>query len=523
MEPRRTLPALALGQALWLALAASSHAQDPSDSALAVERGRGIYATGRSPRALSLEARIVGGERVPALAFPCIQCHLPDGSGAAEGGRIVPPITREALARPRARRDGAELARPGYDALGLARAIEQGLDPDGRELDLAMPRYALDPRDLADLLAYLDVLGDEPAPGCDAERVRVGTLLPLSGARAGRGRALVRVLESAFATWNAAGGIHGRRLELVAADAGSTLAEAQAAARALLEEAGGVLCLVAPSELGTHPALLAELDARGVPVVGPLCVAPDKPEPGGIFWLLASLADQGRAVAGSVAASGAPHGVAWIGDGSEGAQCMADALSGELSALGIEPLAGDLAELAARRPDWLVCFGERSWVERSLAELSSSAWRPRLVLASVLLAGAPRADGFAFDLVAPAVGPGWSAGEERFEALRARLATELQDGDQDLAAWRAAYAAAELLVQGLRASGREPSRARLCAELARVRRLETGALPPLTFGPALRTGTRASLIVSHDERGALVSVQLVEPAQAAERRLEAVR
>jgi len=494
-----------------------------SERTAALERGRTIYTSGRSPRSLALEARIVGGELVPAFAFPCIQCHLQDGSGATEGGRIVPSLTPAALARSRARRGGDEPARPAYDLLGLARAIQEGLDPAGRELGLAMPRYALDPRDLADLLAYLAVLGEEPAPGCDAERVRIGTLLPLGGPRAERGRALARLLAGAFATWNEAGGIHGRRLELVAADAGSSLAEAQDAVRALLEEAGGVLCVVAPSELGAHPELLAGLDARGVPVVGPLCVAPDAPEPGGTFWLLASLADQGRAAACFIAADDAHARVACIGDGSEGATRMADALAAELAASGIEPLAGELAELAARRPDWLVCLGERGWVQRALAELPHSAGRPRLVLASVLLGGAPEVAGFRFDLVAPAVGPGWSAGGERFEALRARLAPESKDADAELAAWRAAYAAAELLAQGLRACGREPSRARLIAELARVRRLETGVLPPLSFGPAQRAGTRASLIVAHDEHGALLSVQLVEPARAAERMLEVGR
>jgi len=494
-----------LGACLLLAYASSSgSAQAPE----AVERGRALYTLGTSAGDRAVTARIFGGERVPAATLPCVQCHRPDGSGGVEGGRGVPRLTRATLAMPRESRGGGERARPAYDRDTLARAIRDGKDAAGRAFDELMPRYEMDERDLADLLAYLAVLGDEPAPGCDERRVRVATLLPLSGADAARGAALRLVLEAALARWNEAGGLHGRALELVAADCGSTSAAARAAAEALL--AGGVLCFLAPAGPGSEPALLRELAARGVPVVGPLGITPEATDPGPVFWLLASFADQGRARARHLAAAGGRCG--FLDDGTPAARALRAACERELGEA--HTARGERSELVALRPERLVCLGSAAWLERELAALSTTDWRPRLALASVLLDGSPRLAGFAVDLVAPALGPGWSAGGERFDALLAELAPRLPEAGAGAPLLRAAYAATELLAHGLRAAGRDLSRERLTAALSEVRRLETGVMPPLTFGRTLRVGTHASVVVSYAADGALDDVRLVEPAPA---------
>ncbi len=48
--------------------------------------------------------------------------------------------------------------RPTYDEATLARAIRDGIDVTGRNMNAAMPRYALEPAALESLSAYLKTL-----------------------------------------------------------------------------------------------------------------------------------------------------------------------------------------------------------------------------------------------------------------------------------------------------------------------------------------------------------------------------
>ncbi|KMO27400.1 hypothetical protein VQ03_30555, partial [Methylobacterium tarhaniae] len=77
----------------------------------------------------------VPGGRPPVLPG-CRDCHGRDGAGGREGGAIVPPITRSALAR-------ATLARPAYDEAAFAVALRDGTGAGGRRLQALMPRYPL--------------------------------------------------------------------------------------------------------------------------------------------------------------------------------------------------------------------------------------------------------------------------------------------------------------------------------------------------------------------------------------------
>lgn len=477
-----------------------------ADSDEAIERGRQLYRLGRSARGLAFEARIAGSEPISAAALPCAQCHGLDGRGGVEGGALIPDLRPARLRAPYGTRDPKSgRFRPAYDEHALGSALVDGLDPAGEALDLAMPRYQIDARDLADLHAYLGVLGEEPAPGCRGDEVRIGALLPLSGDAAPRGRELAAFLENRLRRWNERGGIHGRRVVLCAADCGSDAASALAAARGLLA-GDGVLAFAACADAGAEDAVLDFLADLRVPVIGPQRVARAEELPGSVFYLLPSLADQGRAAARFLAeelASGRSF-QCWHED-SPGAGELARALLEEARRLGLAPESrADAAEV------W-VCLGTAAWVEARLAEARDSA--PRVVLSSSLLAGPARAPGRALELLAPALGPGWSEGAERFEAALAELPAP-PDEARELGALRLAYGALELLEHGLVAAGRALDRERLLAALGAVRRLETGVLPPLSFGRLQRVGTRASLVLSFSGQGELITVRCVEPAPA---------
>ena len=181
-------------------------------------RGKHIYTKGESTSGRVITAAIKLSDR-PASAsiLPCAQCH---GAGGEGIGIVAPAIRWQALTDP----DGHdhELRRHApFDDSTLARAIREGLDPAGNELEATMPRYRMTDADMTDLIAYLRRVGLELDPGLSASSIRLGTVLPTAGSLAEMGGAALAVIEAMFADVNMAGGIHGRKLQLVVGEYGA--------------------------------------------------------------------------------------------------------------------------------------------------------------------------------------------------------------------------------------------------------------------------------------------------------------
>jgi Cytochrome c len=138
------------------------------------ERGRALYETGLLPDGSALSAQRDGMGSLPARAAACISCHRHSLRGGTEGGVRVPPVSGDRLfavgelptAAKRLRRQWLRhQTRSAYTSATLARALAEGLDPDGKPLSSAMPRYHLDAQAGADLEAYLRQRGADPTPG----------------------------------------------------------------------------------------------------------------------------------------------------------------------------------------------------------------------------------------------------------------------------------------------------------------------------------------------------------------------
>ncbi len=106
------------------------------------------------------------GERIPFTGGPpwlsmrgggCASCHGPDGQGGPVmmSREIAPDIRYEHLIEEE--HDGEEEHPPYIDEL-IKRAITQGLDPAGRPLSPAMPRWHMSERDLNDVVEFLKTL-----------------------------------------------------------------------------------------------------------------------------------------------------------------------------------------------------------------------------------------------------------------------------------------------------------------------------------------------------------------------------
>ena len=159
--------------------------------------GKRVYREGILPEGTRLHARLEGGGELIGASAACANCHRKSGMGSTEGGTLVPPVTSEALFQPtlprqadlfgklfeegqpppfRARIAGASF-RPAYDDRTLADAIRKGIDPTGRALDPAMPRYQLSDDDAARLIGYLKTLTCEGAPGVDKSSIHFATVI----------------------------------------------------------------------------------------------------------------------------------------------------------------------------------------------------------------------------------------------------------------------------------------------------------------------------------------------------------
>ena len=495
---------------------AAAHAADPVPASSAPDSraigGKQIYTQGRSPRETPILATIAGGVEIPAHFHPCASCHGSDGRGGAEGGLVIPKIWWSHLQAPHGVPTHLGGLRPPYTPATIGRAIRWGLDSAGTPLDELMPRYDMSDADLGDLLAYLEVIEREQDPGVTTDSIRIGSVLPLSGANGRSGAALAALLQRRFAAANATAGINGRRIEYVARDAGTTTASALAATRALLDEPGGVFCMVANAGPGAAPRVLALLTERGVPVIGPLGFDLSAPNTGTVFYLLPSLDDQARAgalfLARHLEQTSQPVAVVH-GPGTDAAG-MADALTHAAEREGLRVLTssivghaevpGLVASLRRDRPAWLVLFMSAVDGQTVLDAAAAADWTPPVLASFVLLGDELESSGRIVLLAPPLLSPRDIAEPHHALPPDTPGADSMRGGDPPAPhpgkLQLAGLAAGQLLVSTIEAVGRDLHRERLLEHLRAVHDFETGVMPPITFGPNRRRGIRGALLLS---------------------------
>lgn len=213
----------------WAVAAALAAAAPLAPPAAAQSPGEALFTAGADAR-----VEIAGGVTLPAARFSCAGCHGADGEGRREGGTVFPPIRWDALTSAR--------RMPAYDADSFARAILEGVDPAGRTLSRAMPRYRVEPDALVSLIAYLGGMGDSASAGIAPGELRF----------AATGDAGFDAGFAAFAQgFNDAGGVFGRRVSMAT---GATTIDTAALVAGLDDRL----------EAGCRAALLQAMRADGV-------------------------------------------------------------------------------------------------------------------------------------------------------------------------------------------------------------------------------------------------------------------
>jgi len=513
----RSLPAgsrirgvVTLAAGLWLAgfaLQASA-----TELNAAQQRGKQIYFEGVSPRGTEITA-VVGDEAamLPGSAMPCSGCHGSDGLGRPEGGIIPLDIRWSELAKTygHVHHDGRR--HPPFDDDSFIRSIIAGLDPANNPINRTMPMYQMSGEDMADLVAYMKVLEHDVDPGVSDESVTVATLLPLAGNAADTGEAMRMVLGAFFSEINEQGGVFGRRIELLAVPMGATPEASIDGLRGAFDSEG-IFALVGAYTIGLDEPLLAFLRTDNVPLVGPFTLDPgDAYLDQAAFYLYAGFDDQVRVLTKQALANGAaqenilvlgPEGerttrlqraVREMLRGKDGEAVMRSYPADGFDAAGV---AGGIADQGIEA---VVFVGGQQEFDALIGELKNQAPVPRIYVLSSLIER-PLTDLPAlFDervfLAYPTLSSDIdSRGRDEF----GHLASKYGLPRDHIQAQVAAFAAAQLFVQGLRKAGRNLTRVRLVDGIEALYEFRTGVTPPLSYGPNRRIGARGAHIVTVD-------------------------
>ncbi|HEV2706220.1 MAG TPA: ABC transporter substrate-binding protein [Pyrinomonadaceae bacterium] len=475
-------------------------------------RGKAIYLRGESTSGREITA-IVGEVDVPASTVTCAGCHGARGEGKTEGGVTAGALMWSHLIKsyghthPTGRKHGP------FNETLFARATTQGLDPDGNELLVAMPRYRMAAEDLVDLIAYIKRIENDRDPGLTDTSLKVGTLLPTRGALADSGAAMRDVLNAYFQDLNSRGGIYNRKVELEVVETGADAAATAENVRRLLDE-GQVFSLVSGMSAGADRELAALTQEREVPFIGPTTLLPltGFQKNRYIFYLLPGMTEQARALA-AFAGRRQPLAaslIAVINPETEIAVAAASAIEEEIKKQG----AGSVQKVAYQRGKFdaaatvaslkgreVVFFlGSNGEDVSFIKEAAAQGWTPTVLLLgtfvsrdlqdAIPLSFKDRVF-LAFPTVPSDITP---AGTAEFRAL----AEKYKFAIRHTAAQLSALAAAKTLVEGLKRAGKDLSRERLITALEGLYDFETGVTPRLTFGPNRRVGAAGAHIVSID-------------------------
>jgi ABC-type branched-subunit amino acid transport system substrate-binding protein len=516
---------LALAGIVLLCPAATSAAADLTE---AEERGKYIYETGRSRSRRVINADLGGGEApTPGHVLPCINCHGADGRGAEDYVGIAPlNVNWYALASTGVHSHAVRSHGP-FDELSLARAIVFGKDPDGNDMEKAMPRYDMAQEDVQDLIAYLKVMDSQSDPAISSSTIRVGTVLPTEGRHAALGQAMRQTIEAVFDEVNANGGVNDRELQLAVGGWNDDGNPQIWAARDLVNKEP-VAALVSPYVPNYDAELEALAAEKRLPVVGPYTVLqPDGDEDEDnhfTFYLLAGLELQARALVEAAVARVTPGEtglaiiyprVRFFDELAAAAADQADALgfasvTEEVFELNEFPAESTVLNLHGNGTQAVLFLGNAAELSQFARRAAEAGWQP-LLLSPGLLAERnvfelPESfDGRVLLSYASLPTDYSPEGAADFELLHEKYGFDYSYSIAQVNA----YLAARVLVESIERAGRNITRQQLLEALEGLDDFHPGLAPALSYGEDRRIGSVGAHIVPVD----LVEDRFTEPVR----------
>jgi ABC-type branched-subunit amino acid transport system substrate-binding protein len=481
-------------------------------------RGRFIYRKGEIPSGQPITA-VTGKTELKGKLVPCGSCHGLDGRGRAEGSVVPPSIRWEDLIRPRRLSGGRE--RNPYSEGLVVRAITMGLDSSENRLNAVMPRFALSQTDAQDLIAYLKQLSGDNDPGLSDDSVRIGSLLPPAVKYPGLSAAIQSALTAYFADVNKAGGLYGRRIDLISSELPPEREKMTATYREFLEKEQ-VFALVASYVAGAETQSSEILQEQKVPLVGAWTLLPEtKPSSAAaVFYLDSGLPGQSEALVKFGLRKYATKGEKLAFVASDDALSQA-AIAAARSQIEGSPWtkAADMKgpddgvsadslvqRLASAKVNVLFVALPENQLTELLHAIQRSGWKAVLLIPSALykeiggLQSFPGRIFFAIASLPSDVSPDASAEYQK-------LASDHGLSQRHLAAQFAAIAEARLLTEALERAGRSLSREQLLKSLNGLYDFSTGFSPSVTFSPARRIGiTQFHIVQTDPASGSMIEV-----------------
>jgi ABC-type branched-subunit amino acid transport system substrate-binding protein len=522
MPTRKPTDSLRLFAALALVAAAcfvttlappNATAQSPAQLTPQERRGKSLYLRGESPSGHEIVA-VIGEIDVPASTVTCGGCHGVKGEGKTEGGVTAGNLQWSSLTKPYGHTHPSGRQHGPFDEMSFVRAVTGGVDPKGNTLQVAMPRYKMSAEDMADLVAYLKRIETDRDPGLTDTSIAVGLLVPAKGVLGETGQAIKAVTAAYFEEINRQGGIYNRKIDLKVAETGDT----QSATAANLERlitGGQVFALANVFTAGADVEVAALAQKQEVPLVGAITLTPQTSAPVNrqVFYLLPGVADQSRALVNFAAQklNDKSARIAIVSAEDSLSRSGAAAVDEQSKMVGWpapvhhalpplhDTLAPTVADLKAKGVQAVFFFGSGATASGFLGEAEKAGWLPQVYLLGAMtgndIMSAPASFKDKIFLAFPSVPSDITT--EANGNFRA-LAQKYQLPTAHVAAQISAYAAAQLLVEGLKRAGQDLSREKLITALEGLYEYNTGLTPPLTFGPNRRVGALGAYIVGVD-------------------------
>ncbi|HEX2271550.1 MAG TPA: ABC transporter substrate-binding protein [Pyrinomonadaceae bacterium] len=477
-------------------------------------RGKAIFLRGVSSSGREITGRI-GEIEVPATTATCAGCHGMRGEGKTEGGVTAGGLTWPHLVKPYGHTHTTGRNHGPFNESSFIRAVVNGIDSNGNDLLVAMPRYKLSPEDMADLIAYLKRIESDLDPGLTDNSVTVGLVLPSSGAFAGVGAAMKDLFSAYFDNVNSRGGIFNRKIEMRIADAGTGGAATATVAHDFIRKEQ-IFAFVGGLSAGADAQIAAFARSEEVPFIGPATLLPHAENPANryLFYLLPGVAEQAVSLVNFAAAKPelrkARTAIVY-GDNSLGI-AAATATQEQLQKIAWTTNVKQnytaanfdarriVDDLKRRNTEVLFFYGSGKDQSSLLTEAAAAGWSPSFFFIGVLSGKQLPPESLAtfkdkLFVAFPTV-PADITGEgmAEFRALHEKY----KFAPRHTASQLSAFAAAKVFVEALTRAGKDLSREKLVNTLEGFYEYDTGATPRITFGPNRRVGAAGAHVVSID-------------------------
>lgn len=453
-------------------------------------RGKEIYLRGTSPSGNAVTGWM-GELSVPASNLNCSGCHGLRGEGKTESGITAGNLTWPNLTKPYGHTHSTGRRHGPFNEMSLIRAVVNGVDSNGNNLLVAMPRYKISAEDMADLIAYLKRIDSDLDPGLTDSSVRIGLLLPSEGALADAGAAMKDVLSAYFDDLNNRGGIFSRKIDLRVTNVTQTLARDEQ-----------VFAFVGGLSAGVDSQLAALARKEEIPFIGPSTLLPHVETPVNryLFYLLPGVEEQAISLVNSAATQPELQNasVAIIHNGNPLGVAAARAAQQQAKKIGLKLVdTSDINNLKNSGAKAVFFFGTGKEQSDLLREAEAANWRPYFFFLGVMtgkdLPTSALNDKIfvAFPTLPSDI---TSEGMSEFRALHEKY----KFAPRHTASQLAAFAAAKVFTAALTRAGKDLSRETLITALESLYDYETGITPRITFGPNKRVGAAGAHVIRID-------------------------